>query len=44
MGKAIIEEAALRGVPSIMIDLKGDLSSMALSFPRNIAQGPGALA
>lgn len=33
MGKAIIEEAALRGVPSIMIDLKGDLSSMALSFP-----------
>ncbi len=33
MGKAIIEEAALRGVPSIMVDLKGDLSSMALSFP-----------
>ncbi|NQV49129.1 MAG: DUF853 family protein, partial [Candidatus Marinimicrobia bacterium] len=33
MGKAIIEEAALRGVPTIMIDLKGDLSSVALSFP-----------
>jgi len=33
MGKAIIEEAALRGVPAIMIDLKGDLSSVALSFP-----------
>ena len=33
MGKAIIEEAALRGVPTIMVDLKGDLSSLALSFP-----------
>lgn len=33
MGKAIIEEAAIRGVPSIMIDLKGDLTSLALSFP-----------
>jgi hypothetical protein len=33
MGKAIIEESALRGVPTIIIDLKGDLSSLALSFP-----------
>lgn len=33
MGKAIIEESALRGVPAIMIDLKGDLSSLALAFP-----------
>jgi Bacterial protein of unknown function (DUF853) len=33
MGKAIIEEAALRGVPAIVIDLKGDLSSLALAFP-----------
>ncbi len=32
IGKAIIEEAALRGVPSIVVDLKGDLSSLALSF------------
>lgn len=32
MGKAIIEEAALKGVPSIIIDLKGDISSLALSF------------
>lgn len=32
MGKAIIEESALKGVPSIMIDLKGDLSSLALAF------------
>ena len=32
MGKAIIEEAALKGVPSIIVDLKGDLSSLALSF------------
>jgi hypothetical protein len=41
MGKAIIEEAALRGVPTIMVDLKGDLSSMALSFPEI---SPNALA
>jgi len=30
LGKAIIEEAALRRIPSILVDLKGDLSSMAL--------------
>jgi hypothetical protein len=33
MGKVIVEEAALRGVPAIVIDLKGDLSSLALGFP-----------
>lgn len=32
MGKAVIEEAALKGVPSIIVDLKGDLSSLALAF------------
>lgn len=32
MGKAIIEEAALKGVPSIIVDLKGDLSSLAIAF------------
>jgi hypothetical protein len=32
VGKAIIEEAALRGVPSIVVDLKGDLSSIALTL------------
>lgn len=32
MGKAIIEESALKGVPSIIVDLKGDLSSLALAF------------
>ena len=32
MGKAIIEEAALKGIPSIIVDLKGDLSSLALAF------------
>ena len=32
MGKATIEEAALKGVPSIIVDLKGDLSSLALAF------------
>ncbi len=32
LGKSIIEEAARQGVPSILIDLKGDLSSLALLF------------
>jgi hypothetical protein len=32
VGKAIIEEAARQGVPAILVDLKGDLSSLALSF------------
>lgn len=31
--KIMLEEAALHGIPSIVIDLKGDLSSMALVFP-----------
>jgi len=30
LGKSIIEEAVMKGIPSILIDLKGDLSSMAL--------------
>jgi DNA helicase HerA-like ATPase len=30
LGKIIIEEAALAGIPSILIDLKGDLSSLAV--------------
>ena len=32
IGKAIVEECALVGVPSIIVDLKGDLSSLALSL------------
>ncbi len=32
LGKALIEEAALRSIPSIVIDLKGDLSSIAIKF------------
>lgn len=32
IGKAIVEESALKGVPSIIVDLKGDLSSLALAF------------
>ena len=32
LGKALVEEAALRSIPSIVIDLKGDLSSMAIKF------------
>lgn len=38
MGKAIIEEAALKGVPAVVIDLKGDLSSLALAFSEISAQ------
>ena len=33
LGKIMIEEAALHGIPSIMIDPKGDLASMKLIFP-----------
>ena len=32
LGKAIVEEAALHGIPSILIDLKGDLSSLAITL------------
>jgi len=32
LGKAIIEESAMNGIPSIIIDLKGDLTSLALTF------------
>ena len=32
LGKALIEEAALRAIPSIVVDLKGDLSSIAIKF------------
>lgn len=32
MGKSIIEEAILKGIPSIIVDLKGDLSSLGLIF------------
>jgi len=30
LGKAILEESALKGIPTIAIDLKGDISSIAL--------------
>ena len=32
LGKAIIEEAALKGIPAIIVDLKGDLTSLILTF------------
>jgi hypothetical protein len=32
LGKSIMEEATLKGIPAIIIDLKGDLSSLALAF------------
>lgn len=31
VGKAIVEEAAKRSIPSVLIDLKGDLTSIALT-------------
>jgi len=33
LGKIMIEEAALQGIPSIVVDPKGDLASMKLVFP-----------
>jgi hypothetical protein len=33
LGKIMIEEAALQGIPSIIVDPKGDLASMELVFP-----------
>ncbi len=30
LGKAIVEEAAVQGIPALIVDLKGDLSSLAL--------------
>lgn len=33
LGKILVEEAALCRVPAVVIDLKGDLSSLALLFP-----------
>jgi len=32
LGKAIIEECAMNGIPSIIVDLKGDLTSLILTF------------
>ena len=29
----LLEEAALRGVPCVIVDLKGDLSNLLLNFP-----------
>ncbi|MFB0534326.1 MAG: helicase HerA-like domain-containing protein [Anaerolineae bacterium] len=33
LGKVLIEEATMKGVPSIAVDLKGDLASIGLVFP-----------
>jgi hypothetical protein len=33
LGVALIEEAAIDGIPAIVIDPKGDLANLALSFP-----------
>lgn len=38
LGIAIIEEAGLDGIPAIIIDPKGDLSNLALTFPRLSAE------
>lgn len=34
LGKSIIEEAAKKGIPSIIVDLKGDLSSLGIIYPK----------
>ncbi|MBA2367734.1 MAG: ATP-binding protein [Candidatus Protochlamydia sp.] len=38
LGIAIIEEAGLDGIPAIIIDPKGDLSNLALTFPHLTAE------
>lgn len=30
---SLLEEAALKGIPCVVIDLKGDLSNLLLNFP-----------
>ncbi|MBD3349963.1 MAG: DUF853 family protein, partial [Candidatus Lokiarchaeota archaeon] len=42
LGKIFLEEAALKGIPCIAIDLKGDISSLALIFSG--AEEPAELA
>ena len=34
LGIALLEEAAIDGIPAIVIDPKGDLTNLALTFPR----------
>ena len=43
LGKIILEEAALNGIPSIVLDLKGDLSSLALIFNETTPEGVKSL-
>ena len=38
LGIALIEEAAIDGVPTIVIDPKGDLSNLLLTFPNLTAE------
>jgi hypothetical protein len=38
MGKILVEEAGRLGVPAIVVDLKGDLSSLALAFSESSAR------
>jgi len=40
LGKSIVEECALQGIPSIVIDLKGDLSSLAIPATSLMNPGP----
>jgi hypothetical protein len=44
LGIALLEEAAIDGIPAIVIDPKGDLGNLLLSFPslcRHNCLGPG---
>lgn len=34
LGKSVIEESARKGIPSLVVDLKGDLSSLGIIYPK----------
>ncbi len=36
---ALMEEAALKGIPALIVDPKGDLTNLLLAFSRSAPQG-----
>ena len=39
LGVALLEEAAIDGIPALVIDPKGDLANLALAFPELRGEG-----
>jgi len=44
LGKVIVEEAAIQGIPSIIIDPQGDLASLAILAKKGIVESKGTSA